>query len=106
MRAEYWFVSSKGKFKQIGYRVTPEVVARVGETLGTIVEGIEAGVFPPYPTASSTTPSFLACPYCDPDGLGVVDLRRAWERKRHDPGLAGFVRLVEPGGSGPGATGG
>ncbi|HEV3282439.1 MAG TPA: PD-(D/E)XK nuclease family protein [Acidimicrobiales bacterium] len=107
VRAEYWFVSSKGKFKQIGYRVTPEVLARVGETLGTIVEGIEGGVFPPYPTATSTTPRFVACSFCDPDGLGVVDLRRAWERKLDDPGLAGFVGLVEPGnGSGPGAAGG
>jgi hypothetical protein len=107
VRAEYWFVSSKGKFKRIGYRVTPEVLARVGETLGTIVRGVEAGVFPPYPTASSTTPRFVACPYCDPDGLGVVDLRRAWDRKRGDPGLAGFVGLVEPDGlTGPRTSGG
>ncbi len=46
VRAEYWFVSSKGGFKQIGYRVTPEVLAHVGDTLGTIVGGIEAGRVP------------------------------------------------------------
>jgi hypothetical protein len=95
VRAEYWFVSTKGKFKRIGYRVTPEVVARAGRTLGTIVRGIEEGVFPPYPTAKSTTP-FVECPYCDPDGLGVVDLRRAWERKQEDAVLASFVALAEP----------
>lgn len=94
VRAEYWFVSAKGKFKRIGYPVTPAVVARVGETLETIVDGIEHGVFPPHPTSSSTA-LWVECPFCDPDGLGVVDLRRAWDRKREDPGLAGFVSLVE-----------
>jgi hypothetical protein len=95
VRAEYWFVSSKGQFELIGYPVTPEVLERVGRTLGTIVAGIETGVFPPYPTASSTSP-FIECPYCDPDGLGVVELRRAWERKAGDPSLAAFAGLVEP----------
>ncbi len=97
VRAEYWFVSAKGEFRRIGYRITPEVLGRVGHTLETVVRGIEHGVFPAYPTATSTTP-FVECPYCDPDGLGVVDLRRAWERKLADPDLAGFVALVAPGG--------
>ncbi len=35
------------------------------------------------PTDQSTSP--WVCPACDPDGLGSVDLRHAWERKRHDP---------------------
>ena len=39
----------EGKFKRIGYRVTEDVLQRVGDTLGTIVEGIEAGVFPHLP---------------------------------------------------------
>ncbi len=95
VRAEYWFVSSKGKFKHIGYSITPDVLDRVGHTLDRIVTGIEAGVFPPYPTASSTSP-FIECPFCDPDGFGVVDLRRAWERKSRDPDLAVFAELVAP----------
>ncbi len=94
VRAEYWFVSSKGKFKHVGYPVTSEVVERVGRTLEQMVTGIEAGVFPPHPTASSTSP-FIECPFCDPDGFGVVDLRRAWERKARDPDLAVFARLLE-----------
>jgi hypothetical protein len=93
--AEYWFVSAKGRFKRIGYRVTPEVLAKVGATIGTMVAGIEAGVFPHYPTASSTSP-FIECPSCDPDGLGVIDLRRAFEAKKADPAMALFVDLAEP----------
>jgi hypothetical protein len=95
VHAEYWFVSTKGGFKRIGYPITDEVVARVGATLGTIVAGIEAGVFPSHPTGVSTSP-FVECPACDPDALGVSELRRAWDAKSHDPALALYVDLAEP----------
>lgn len=65
------------------------------ETLGVIVAGIEAGTFPAHPTATSTNIR-IECPYCDPDGLGVVELRRQWRHKAADPALAGYVGLVEP----------
>jgi ATP-dependent helicase/nuclease subunit B len=93
VQAEYWFVSTKGKFQRIGYPVTTHVLERVGRTLGTVVAGIEAGVFPPYPTAMST--SWVDCSYCDPDALGVSDLRRQWEHKRGDPAVALYAELVE-----------
>ncbi len=96
VRAEYWFTSSRGGFKRIGYDVTPDLLTRVGETLAVIVGGIESGVFPAYPRATSTTPSFVVCPYCDPDGLGVADLQRSWSRKSGDPALAEFRGLAEP----------
>ena len=95
VHAEYWFTSSRGRFKRIGYEVTPGVLYRVGESLAVIVEGIEAGVFPAYPRATSTTP-WVVCPYCDPDGLGVADLQRSWRRKAGAPALAGFRDLAEP----------
>jgi ATP-dependent helicase/nuclease subunit B len=95
VQADYWFVSNKGKFDRIGYPVTPDVLDDVGRTLGTIVEGIEKGVFPNHPTALSTTP-FVECWFCDPDNLGVAELRRAWNRKRQDPVLAHFADLAEP----------
>ncbi|MDP9452558.1 MAG: PD-(D/E)XK nuclease family protein, partial [Actinomycetota bacterium] len=95
VRAEYWFVSTRGDFRRAGYDVTPEVLARVGATLSTVVAGIEAGVFPPHPVAASTAP-WVACPACDPDGLGTTELRRQWERKRADPGLAAYAELAEP----------
>jgi RecB family exonuclease len=93
--AEYWFIGDRPGLTTIGYEVTDEVLTRVGTTLATIVDGIEHGVFPARPTASSSDP-FVRCRYCDPDGLGVTDRRRAWERKRRDPALVGYARLAEP----------
>jgi RecB family exonuclease len=93
--AEYWFVSYKGKFERIGYEVTDKVLDRVGDTLGTIVGGIEHGVFAAHPTATSTS-LWVECDACDPDALGVTELRRAWDRKRVDPALAPYAHLAEP----------
>ena len=74
VRAEYWFVSDRGNFVTEGYDITPEVLDAVGVTLGTIVSGIEAGVFASHPTAMSTA-IFTECQACDPDALGVTELR-------------------------------
>jgi RecB family exonuclease len=95
VRAEYWFVSTKGRFKRIGYPVNDEVLARVCRTLDTIVAGIEAGVFASHPTEVSSSPR-IECAACDPDGLGTTELRRAWERKRFSPALAPYAELAEP----------
>ncbi|MGH9068755.1 MAG: PD-(D/E)XK nuclease family protein, partial [Acidimicrobiales bacterium] len=100
--AEYWFVSTKGQFKRVGYPVTEAVLKRVGQSLGVMVAGIEAGVFPARPTATATTP-FIECHPCDPDGLGVTEARRRWEAKRADPALALYAGLAEP--DGPGGPG-
>lgn len=94
--AEYWFVSKAGQFKRIGYPLTDEVLAKVGTVLGTIVTGIEAGAFPAHPTDAASSNPWVECAVCDPDGLGVADLRRAWDRKRTDPALAPYADLTEP----------
>lgn len=92
--SQYWFTSARGGFKHVGYVVTADVLERVGATVAQMAAGIEAGVFPHYPAAASTTP-FVECPYCDPDGLGVVDIRRAIERKKDgDPALSAFFDLA------------
>ena len=94
VRSEYWFVSERGGFVRKGYPVDDGVLARVTTTLGTIVAGIEQGVFPARPVESYGP--FVPCPYCDPDGMGVADLRREWERKRDDPAVAPYAQLAEP----------
>ena len=103
VRSEYWFVSDKGRFRRIGYHVTPEVLERVGRTLATMVDGIEAGVFPARPTPGSTR-FWVDCHACDPDALGVVELRRRWDRKRLDPAVAPYAELAEPLDPAPGDT--
>ncbi|HEY8526859.1 MAG TPA: PD-(D/E)XK nuclease family protein [Acidimicrobiales bacterium] len=94
VRAEYWFVSDREGFARKGYAVDDAVLERVGTTLTTIVTGIENGVFPARP--EDTGVPWVTCEYCDPDGLGVTDLRRAWERKRDDPLVAPYAQLAEP----------
>ena len=49
VRAEYWFVSDRGKYVRVGYEITPDVLELVGATLGTIVDGIAAGRVPEPP---------------------------------------------------------
>jgi RecB family exonuclease len=93
--AEYWFVSAKGGFRRIGYPVTDAVLERVCTTLDKIVAGIEAGVFVSHPTEVSSSPR-IECAACDPDGLGVTELRRAWDRKRSSAELAPYAQLAEP----------
>lgn len=96
VKAEYWFVSRKGGWQQRGYSVTEAVEARVSETLGLIVAGIEAGVFPAHPTDQVGAP-FNPCASCDPDFLGVADMRRAWAAMTEaDPALDGYLALIDP----------
>ena len=93
--AEYWFVSAQGGFVTKGYHITEAVLAKVGVTLCTIVKGIEMGVFASHPTAISSA-TRVECNSCDPDKLGVTELRRAWERKRRDGALSPYAELAEP----------
>ena len=94
VRAAYWFTTAKGGFKRIGYRVTADVLEHVSATVSRMSDGIEAGVFPPYPTETSTS-IYVPCEYCDPDALGVVELRRQIDRKKGDPAVAAFFDLAE-----------
>lgn len=102
--SEYWFITTKGKFSRVGYEVTADVLDRVTTTVDRLVAGIESGVFPNYPTAVSTN-TFVECEYCDPDHLGVVELKRQLERKRTDPRLADFLALAEGAPTGTSAGG-
>jgi RecB family exonuclease len=94
VRADYWFVSDRHGFSRRGYVVDDDVLDRVSTTLAIIVAGIEAGLFPSRPEDSGF--GWVSCEYCDPDGLGVSELRRDWERKRHDPLLVPYATLAEP----------
>jgi ATP-dependent helicase/nuclease subunit B len=96
VRAEYWFVTERGDFLRTGYAVTDDVLRKATDTIAAIVQGIEAGVFPARPAAGQSTAIFVDCDVCDPDGLGTVELRQQWERKRDDPALARYAQLAEP----------
>jgi hypothetical protein len=97
--AQYWFVGSRGRFRTVGYSVTGEVLEAFRRTVDGLVQGIEAGLFPARPPASSWN-THLSCPFCDPDGLGVADVARRWEILRATPELEDLVTLLEPEGHG------
>jgi ATP-dependent helicase/nuclease subunit B len=97
VRFDYWFVTSTGGFARIGYEVTEAVSNEVGAVLGTIVDGINRGIFPLRPPE---VPGWnrVDCWFCSPDGLSAGEARRDWERKRDDALLTAYVDLCEPGG--------
>lgn len=95
VRAQYWFTSAAEGGAEAGYDVSDEVAASVEGAVGTIVEGIEAGLFPQHPKPHGTSP-FTDCDYCDPDGLGTTEALRRWERKAADPAMAPYLELVAP----------
>ncbi len=89
--AYYWFVG-RGKNKRFGYDVDGEVDVAFETTLRTIVDGIEGGVYPMWPTEPAPSP-FTPCEFCDPDRMGTTDRWRDRERKVGAPELAGFLSL-------------
>jgi len=95
VRSAYWFVTARGNHRVIGYPVSAAVLEQVGASIATIVDGIEAGVFPHRPPEVSTS-AHVRCRYCDPDGLGTAELRRQWQRKRDAPAVRRYAALAEP----------
>ncbi|MFA9446568.1 PD-(D/E)XK nuclease family protein [Egicoccus sp. AB-alg6-2] len=96
VRSEYWFTSTRGKWKRAGYALTDEVLDRFRHVLRTTLDGIEAGQFPARVERPTTSP-WPSCAWCDHDGLGLADAYRDWERLRHHRRLRNYVLLAEPG---------
>jgi RecB family exonuclease len=102
VEAMYWFVR-KDRGKRVQVPLTDQVEQAYAETVGLIARSMAEGVFPSRPPADPDY-RWVACPYCNPDGLGHADARRRWEAKRLAPELRGYTRLVEPGALSPKAT--
>ena len=95
----YWFVSSKGRFTDIGY-ATKDARAQVLAAVGAVVDGIGSGLFPLHPEEPGWK-RWVSCHYCEPDGMGTKDQWRDWQRKQRDPALAPYLELVDPDGQQP-----
>jgi ATP-dependent helicase/nuclease subunit B len=93
VEACYWFVG-RGNNLRVGYEVGAAVDEIFMDTVRTIADGIEAGIFVGVPPPPGPSP-FVECPYCDPDGLGTADAWRAWERKYNAPDLAIYRSLTD-----------
>ncbi|NOX31452.1 MAG: PD-(D/E)XK nuclease family protein, partial [Actinobacteria bacterium] len=95
VHAYYWFITRKAKYRDIGYVVDNEVMARFDHIVATVLDGLETGTFPARPSGESYE-FYVSCEYCDPDHLGTAARRREWERKRDDPALRAYRELAEP----------
>ncbi|MDA1279621.1 MAG: PD-(D/E)XK nuclease family protein [Chloroflexi bacterium] len=101
--ASYWFVRESGSDelkpgaeKYQNERAESALVAAVG----TIVEGIDNGVFPARPGDSASWGggplSFENCLYCEYSRVCPKNKARLWEAKKgSDPGLGDYVKLAE-----------
>jgi len=91
IEAHYWYVGDReaalGHYRRDGFVLDEEVEARFTSVVGSMVEGIEGGVFPGNPSG---------CQYCDYQWVCPADRARAWERKLGDPWVSGYRRLGEP----------
>ncbi len=67
------------------------MLERFDHVLATIIDGIEQGLFPARPPESSYG---IGCDYCDPDDLGTKSGLEHWGRKRLDPRLDDYRRLI------------
>lgn len=92
--AAYWFVR-QGKRRWIEVELSDSLTALYADTVGRLVRSIATGLFP---AKAPDGPDFswVRCNFCNPDGLGHVEVRGRWERKRHDHALRELVELVDP----------
>ncbi len=86
VRAEY-SMFERGNYQRIGIDFDEHVWADVEAHLAHVVDGIEAGWFPQLPARPGFR-MFVACHYCEPDGLGTDDAFERWIRKQHDPRIS------------------
>jgi ATP-dependent helicase/nuclease subunit B len=95
VEAEYWFVSSKGKFDR---RTVPlnEVEKEFKSTVQTIVAGIREGVFPANPGGPGRDGP-AHCTYCDFNRLCPTDRVSQWARKQDSTEAALYMKLTHIG---------
>ena len=95
--AYYWYASSRGNFKKAGYRWGSEQDDRFVSAITTVVDGIEAGQFPPNPgDFNFHYGTFQNCAYCDFKRLCPADRNKELENAIASGRLADYVAMKEP----------
>ncbi len=90
VHGQYWFITDGGA--HIGHPLSDMVLARFDQVLTTIIDGIEHGLFPARPPKNWRFG--IGCDYCNPDGMGTDAVAASWEKKRTDPALEPYRRLI------------
>jgi ATP-dependent helicase/nuclease subunit B len=91
--AEYWFVTTTGKFHTRAVPLTPAVLEQVRADIAIIVGGIEAGHFPAHPHRP-VWQFGPGCVACDGDGAGTSERWHEWTRKKDAPEMAEYLTLA------------
>lgn len=91
--AAYWMISARGDHRLLHNPLDQARYQRFVSVLETVVSEIEAGRFPARPDPARG--GYIACPYCDPDGLGTVEAYRNWQQTKQAAELADYVGLIE-----------
>jgi ATP-dependent helicase/nuclease subunit B len=98
VRAEYWFVTRRGRFDRVGLTLDDAVLERTRLALRTVADGIACGVF--LSRARDKTNVLYECPGCDLAGSGDSGVARAWERKGAAAEVAALRALLGAAGTG------
>ncbi len=88
----YWFVTEKGNFKTRPPKPPPldEMLDAFAPVVGTITDGIGAGLFPANPGKDGGN-----CRYCEFRNLCPTRRERHWQRKSNDPRLSAYVAMAD-----------
>lgn len=95
--AYYWYASSKGNFQLAGYQWTGRQDERFLDAVETIIDGIEAGQFPPNPgDYDYFYGTFKNCRFCDFKRLCPVDRDEEFEKAVESGRLFDYVTMQSP----------
>jgi len=97
--AYYWFIGQRGGIQMKGGPVDDDARDRFQSVVGTIVEGIEDGLFPARPGPDEWRPNIgpthSNCLYCEFDGLCSSTRGEQWLSVRTRPEIGEYVELAE-----------
>ena len=91
IKVAYWFVTEKGKFvtRPPAPKTLEEMLDAFSDVVGTITDGIGAGLFPANPGRDGNN-----CRYCEFKHLCPTRREWHWRRKREDRRLSAYVAMA------------
>ena len=90
----YWFITERGKFRDIQVTWDAPATERFRDVLGRIFDGVAQGHFPAHPGDDGYRGP-ENCEYCPFDAVCSLDRQYSWYSTSCDPRLATYVDLVD-----------
>ncbi|MDA8359136.1 MAG: PD-(D/E)XK nuclease family protein [Actinomycetota bacterium] len=92
--AAYWFLELPGASDRHWLPVDPPLVRRLGEVVGILADGVDAGAYPPRPGAH-VDHGFENCKWCAFDTICPATRERVWEQVSNHPAVVPYAGLVQ-----------